>query len=232
MEMIKLWARTIAIITLLAVFIEIILPRGNLRRFIQVIMGLMLMLAILQPVLLILGHNTTTGILSVYSPYDAEMETAVSQGTEMAEARRAAAVASYEATVEEQVRGLCLLAANGQWSDASVDVVARVEGDRLGIASITVLLYPRGSGVVVSKGLNSRDIKVPDVRVEVEDVAPVEVGNDSLAGSEVTTAKGETAPEEGLATSEGEDVGHRIRHTLASLFQIEDELVEVTIAGN
>jgi len=232
LEMIKLWARTIAVITLLAVFMEIILPRGNLRRFIQVIMGLMLMLAILQPVLLLLGHNTTAGILAVYSPYDVEMEMVVSQGIEMAQARRAAAVASYEATMEEQVRGLCLLAANGQWSDASVDVVVRAEGDRLVIASIKVLLYPTGSGAVVSQGLDSRDVEVPDVRVEVEDVAPVEVGDHSLVGSEVTTAKGETAPENGLATSDGEDVSQRIRHTLASLFQIADELVEVTIAGN
>lgn len=54
--MVTEWIKNIIYIVLFASFLELLLPNSSMQRFIRVIMGLLIMLAILNPVILVIGN--------------------------------------------------------------------------------------------------------------------------------------------------------------------------------
>lgn len=51
LQMLNMWIKNIVLIILFATFIELLLPNNNYKKFVKVIMGLLVLQAVLQPVL-------------------------------------------------------------------------------------------------------------------------------------------------------------------------------------
>lgn len=60
------WIKGIIYIVLFAAFLEFLLPSGQMRKFIRVIIGLFIMLAVLNPIVTILGRGQTDELLPAW----------------------------------------------------------------------------------------------------------------------------------------------------------------------
>ena len=50
MDILRQLIQTIVVIVILAVFLEMLLPRGDMRRYVKMVMGLLIIVAVLQAV--------------------------------------------------------------------------------------------------------------------------------------------------------------------------------------
>lgn len=56
-EAITIWAKNLIFLVLFAAFLELLLPSSTMQKFLRVIVGLLIMLAILKPVITVVEHN-------------------------------------------------------------------------------------------------------------------------------------------------------------------------------
>ncbi|MBP2642274.1 MAG: stage sporulation protein [Firmicutes bacterium] len=59
------WIKTLIMIVLFAAFLELLLPTSNMQRFVRLVMGLLIMMAIISPVIELVNPNTAQHSLDV-----------------------------------------------------------------------------------------------------------------------------------------------------------------------
>lgn len=110
--------RNIAIIALLSLFWEILLPKGKTKAFAQVVLGLLVILVVLNP----LGKlfKADVSAVSWQSYQDAPSGGIISAGTALEDKWQSKAAAAYEESLKKQIKALALLVENV--ADAEVRV--------------------------------------------------------------------------------------------------------------
>lgn len=117
------WIKSIIFVVLFASFLELLLPNNSMQRFVRVIMGLFIMLAILNPVLAVIERQTTTDQLPVLATrIDSNLATAdvLLAANNVAEKREQLARNLYVRDLSKQIRAT-VMAINGV-ADAKVTV--------------------------------------------------------------------------------------------------------------
>jgi stage III sporulation protein AF len=112
METIRGIVRNIAIVILLASFLELLLPNGSMRRFVQLIMGLFVLIAILGPVANLLDRPVDF-MIPAWSEQKAtdnqeELATVIQQGQSIRDKSQAVALGEYKKAIEQQAKALAL----------------------------------------------------------------------------------------------------------------------------
>jgi stage III sporulation protein AF len=112
METIRGIVRNIAIVILLASFLELLLPNGSMRRFVQLIMGLFVLIAILGPVANLLDRPVDF-MIPAWSEQKAtdnqeELATVIQQGQSIRDKSQAIALGEYKKAIEQQAKALAL----------------------------------------------------------------------------------------------------------------------------
>jgi len=122
----KLLVENLVLIIVLAVFLEMLLPAGNLRRYVHLVVGLMIIVAVLQTVTGVLGHGLAGDLPFIDHSQPVSMDEALRAGQQMAQENQQDALQSYQDTLQRQIKALASL--NG---DLAVDSVrVDVPGDR------------------------------------------------------------------------------------------------------
>ncbi|HEX3015308.1 MAG TPA: stage III sporulation protein AF [Desulfobacteria bacterium] len=112
METIKTIVRNIALITLLAGFLEMLLPNNSMRRFVQLVMGLFVLMAVLTPIANLL-HKPLAFEIPAWSQADntaqeQELAEVMQQGKQIRENGRLSAQQEYRKVIERQAKALAL----------------------------------------------------------------------------------------------------------------------------
>lgn len=112
METISGIVRNIAIVILLASFMELLLPNSSMRRFVQLVMGLFVLMAILSPVSNLLEQPLSFDIpawsQSEAKPGEQELAQVLQQGQNLREKGQQAALEEYRKVLERQAGALAL----------------------------------------------------------------------------------------------------------------------------
>ncbi len=131
--------RNIAIMALMTVFFEMMLPRGELQRFARVVTGLLLLLAILSP---ILNAFTKEKILPAVTSSETKSSTGILQaGEDLKEKLSQDAIGEYQETLGGQIAALAGLAPGAE------DVTAQTELEEDGSLSRVTLTVSCGAKV-------------------------------------------------------------------------------------
>jgi len=104
------WVKQLILIVSLAAFLDLILPSGNIRRFARVVVGLFVLMALVNPLLLLLRQDVS------WSPAGLEervfagegLRGVAGQGEALAEKAKEQALALYRRQLEEQAEALVL----------------------------------------------------------------------------------------------------------------------------
>ncbi len=94
--------RQIAMLTLLAVFIEMLLPKGDMQRFARMVMGLLLLVIILNPLLSVFDTALPT-VLEDPNGYDAEVTAVLQQGEALASSWQQQELAHFQEDLQKQI---------------------------------------------------------------------------------------------------------------------------------
>lgn len=147
------WVRNIVMVVLFASFLELLLPSSSMQRFVRVIMGLLILLAILSPVIDVLQSRAAPEVPALGGAGGPAADRVQSGSAAVVRERDRLAVEFYRKDLARQIRAV-VTAIDGV-ADARVAVeVAGADNGRLG----KVIVY-------VLPGLAAEDRKVARVTV-------------------------------------------------------------------
>lgn len=135
MEGLKLLVRNLAFILLLATFLEMLLPNKSMRGFVQVVMGLFVIAAIIDPLAQFLKMDFATEVPAWATAPSSEMMVLATEG-ETKNPGNSAVREQYQSILNNQIR-ILVLAVEGV-SSAEVDV--RLEEDSRGFGDYPQIL--------------------------------------------------------------------------------------------
>jgi stage III sporulation protein AF len=150
------WVKNIVLVVLFASFLELLLPSSGMQRFVRVIMGLLILLAILTPVVDVLQSRFAPEVPALGGQSAPAADRVRSGAETLVRERDQLAVSLYKKDLARQIRAV-VVAVDGV-ADARVAVeVAKDRGGRAGaIGKVTVYVQP---------GLAAEDRKVTKITV-------------------------------------------------------------------
>lgn len=102
--------RNIAIIILFAIFIEMLLPNNDMSRYLQLVMGLFILIAILTPVVSFLDKDDLLETsLWKFTGGKEEVQSILAQGEEIGEINKQQALEEYCSRIQKQIEALARL---------------------------------------------------------------------------------------------------------------------------
>lgn len=108
MDTLSAWIKQIILLVLFATFLELLIPSNNYKKFIKVIMGLLILVAILQPVLNLMQNQwdeTSSAEVTARNIAD-NKEDMLHQSTEIQSERDRIALEQYRKELIKQIRVL------------------------------------------------------------------------------------------------------------------------------
>jgi stage III sporulation protein AF len=197
MEMIRQLVRNLAFLAIMAAFLEMLLPLQGTRRFVQVIIGLFIMLAVLGPIITLfrqqppLHFNMPVGNGSS----GVDLNKILEQGQSMQAVTSAQEQDAYVQGLEDQIEVMCRLVPGVTAAKATVSLSSDDSLKSLGTVQKVVVELQSGSPPVVSP------------------VKPIQIGSVPNALSSPPVSQ--------------QEIISQVQETVASLFGLSKEQVSV-----
>lgn len=170
MDVLRELIQTIVVIVVLAVIMEMLLPRGDMRRYVKMVMGLLIILAVMQSVVGAINSEFFQEVPQVTSTDSGapSLDDIMAAGQQLSEINEEAAVHKYSAGVAKQVLSLAKLQADVTVLDAQV----KIKKQSNNIDEITIYF---GTGTE-TQDYEKRDGAILDVQPVVVNIDNSQVG--------------------------------------------------------
>ncbi len=123
METLSDLVRSLAIIIILGSLLEMFLPSGELKNFVQVIIGLFILVTVLNPLLGIFNHEWTTELQAwTNQSTGVPLEEILARGNQVRADHQQQALAQYKQKLTNQITGLANLGGEVEVQKANVEV--------------------------------------------------------------------------------------------------------------
>lgn len=162
---ISAWIKEIISVVLFATFLDLLLPSSSMQKFIRVIVGLFIMLAILNPFIDVIQNRTTLSRVPVVSGNLDNSPAIVDMNNAMITKREQLSVELYKKELAKQIRAL-VIAVEGV-ADAKVSV--DVDNNRSKQGAI------KGIVVYIQPGINSPINSVEKVTIGRETPSTLDI---------------------------------------------------------
>ncbi len=133
------WVKYIIFVVLFATFLELLLPSNSMQRFVRVIMGLFVMLAILNPVIDMIQHHVMPTQMPAISASSSQTSFILDHAKIAAKEREELTFEIYKKELAQQMK-VMVVAFDGV-ADAKV-VVDTQQGNHNKLSSIVVYIAP------------------------------------------------------------------------------------------
>ena len=204
METLRLMVKSILVIILMTAFLEVVLPRSDIKRYINLIIGMFIIIAVLNPILAIFNTGFDFEVLSaVPDGITGDPETLINQGKDMARARDNRVAGDYKEKLEKQVKSLSGLYQNTNVADVQVDMVADTAAPDFGKIN-KIVLWIDDSTAVNSEGEDSGNSQEKDSgnsqgQVNIDEIeVKIEVDQGGQENSQGLENSENSGPDRGL----------------------------------
>lgn len=121
MDAISELVRNVTIIVLVAGFLEMLLPSGEIKRFVKAVLGLFILVSMLNPLLGFFDKNVVSEVLAWQDPLEStELTTILGQGEKMSQEMNEKAVDMYSKNLAKQIQTVVKLVKGVSWVEAEV----------------------------------------------------------------------------------------------------------------
>jgi stage III sporulation protein AF len=158
METIYLLVRNIIFIILIAVFIEMLLPMKETRRFLEVVVGLFVLITILNPIVSLIQQEPQLQ-LDIKEGNKQELDEILNQGKQLQQVQVEQVRSNYGKRIEEQVAVIAQMVPGVEQAEARVQFAAGSSLDSVGVIEKVE---------IVIKKERSQSIVDPVKRVSIE----------------------------------------------------------------
>jgi stage III sporulation protein AF len=167
-EIIRNLVQNLIIIVILAMFLEMLLPAGELRKYVKMVMGLLIIVAVVQAVGDLVRWDYSADLPSLTQKEDRMQVSGIMEaGKKLSGAQQQKAVEQYRRGLANQVKALARI--NKELNVVDVDVKVQAEGDAPGFGQLKeiTLTVARDAGNVEQgpKGTEVTVIEPVSVRV-------------------------------------------------------------------
>lgn len=150
MEGISVWIKNIILLVLFASFLELLLPSSSMQRFIRVIIGLLITLAILNPILDVIQNRWSTAQIPALSTNTANSQSVMNNANKVAGDREQLAFDTYKKELARQIRATTTAIEGIADAQVAVELENAQQGKFNGkVRALTIYVKP---GVNNSKG--------------------------------------------------------------------------------
>lgn len=133
METVRVLVHNLIIIGVLAVFLEMLLPVGDMRRYLRMVMGFLIIIAVLQAIGNMVHHEFGREfLLPAVDENGSRLEDIMTAGQALLEENRGKALEEYRRGVAGQVLALARLKEGVKVADAEVEVDTNPDGNGFG----------------------------------------------------------------------------------------------------
>ena len=210
MDVLRGIVQNLLVIILLTVLLEMLLPRGDMRRYVHLIMGLFVIMVVLNPVLSLFRGGINFDAVNFDSREDeAGLAAAVARGKEMGARQKQQALKGLQENINSQVMALVGLNKTIKVTAVEVELVDDPQAENFG--GIKRILLKTGSS-------GNQGQRTPGGEGDgFREVAPVDI--------KVPEMRGDQTPMDGrkpaLATGQEE-----LRRILADFYGLNPEQIE------
>ncbi len=198
METIRLLVRNIVFVILLGAFLEMLLPLRETRRFLEVIVGLFVLITILNPLVALLRQEPLLGFEIQETGSKGQLEAILDQGKDLQKVQSAQSRAAYGEQLEKQIAALARMVSGVSQAKAAVQFSTDPSLEAAGVIERVDLV-----------------IKKAEQEPIVEPVEKVEVSTGSVEQVEQFTGG-------------DQEILDQVQENVASLFGLRPEQVSVT----
>lgn len=150
----------LAILLILATLMEMLLPMGNLRNFVKMIMGLFLIVTIMNPILQVVNQPIAFQVTD--SALRAETQGILEKGKQIQQVNEQAALRQYEQTLAQQIKAVAKLAPNVSVQDVRVAIDGASETGQ--IKQISLRVTPTNRSETAKSLVVPVDIAAPQIQ--------------------------------------------------------------------
>lgn len=209
MEQIRLLVQNLVVVVVLGVFLEMFLPQNEMRRYVRLVMGLLIVVAVLQAIGgLVRGdwqELLPEPALSLRPFESAKLPEVLAAGKELQALQRGKALEEYRRGLARQISALASMGGNVEVKEVQVEIYDREQDKHFGqIKEVSLLLTPAG--------------KAPSY----PGVAPVMVRVEQPVQEAGKTAGDELPP--GV-----EETVERVTRTLANFYNLSPSQIRVRV---
>ncbi len=194
MEIIKEIVRNIVVIVLLSVLLEMMMPNSSINRYVKLVMGLFIIVAVLNPILVVMKKDLP--VAAVFSEQQAdgpELQSLIEKGKALSNVDRKEVAANYQQKISQQVLALVRLNDKAKVQKVVVKVEQNPESANFGTINGIVLYTGPNKG---ASGKGGMGVEPVEIKVGAEDEGKTKPGS---ADPEVTKLIGVLADFYGIS---------------------------------
>lgn len=147
MSWLKEWIRNIVVLVLFAGFMELLLPSNNMKRFVQVIVGLFVLTTLLEPFAMLLNKVKEGPSFDLPAVADYRTGQVIESGKELAERQQTKVLEEYRRNVARQVASLLELSTQDKVLEVKAEVEETLDKPEFGqLKALKVILEHTAEG--------------------------------------------------------------------------------------
>lgn len=166
---VRQWIANVIALVFLATLLELLLPRGNLQRFVRVVMGLLVMLAVLQPVFSLTAEGFgLDGLRAAMGDQGIDIDRILSDAERLREKNSDLTMDAYRRQVERSMEQRLAQLPGIRSASCRVELATdAAQRDHGAIAAVTVTVTPGDAAATAGTGTGTGT---------VQPVTPVVIG--------------------------------------------------------
>jgi stage III sporulation protein AF len=161
--------QNILIIIMLTTLLEMLLPKGDMRRYVRLVMGLFIIMVVLHPVLSLFNGGVNMQAVGFNAgPQDGGLAAAVSKGKKLGEEQKSRALAGLQEKINGQVMALARLDKTVKVTDVQVEMVDDPQSENFGQIKNIIVKTGAGAGAKASednKGVVPVEVDIPGIDI-------------------------------------------------------------------
>ncbi|MHB1125360.1 MAG: stage III sporulation protein AF [Bacillota bacterium] len=208
--------RNIAVIILLTSFLEMLISNNEMTKYVRLVMGLFIIVAVLSPVMSFLDRQQSSEVMTwQFQPetQSKQLATILDDGKQLSRQNMEEALEQYRSRVEGQIRALALLAKGVDDAQVSVELQTDAAGYPQAIDLVRVVVSPVGG-----------DEENNQKGLDIDEINPVQIGSN---GGEAGLPSMEAGSETTKVVVEREQIIKAVKATVSSFYGLAPEKIMV-----
>ena len=170
MDTLRVMVKSIIIIIFMAAFLEIVLPRSDMKRYINLIIGLFVIVAVLNPFVGLINKDFSFDIFEkTAAATNSDTEALIRRGQEIGSDQKNEAAKQYKEKLSRQIAAFSRLYPNAGVSGVEIEMVEDPADPNFGQMKRIILHTGRGGGSGGENGQGGpgiRDVEINSVIID------------------------------------------------------------------
>lgn len=178
MDTLRLMVKSILVIIMLASFLEILLPRSDMKRYINLIIGLFVIIAILNPFLTLIHKEIDLDVFDNVTSQASDTNSLINKGKELANSERKKAASQYKEKLSKQILGIAGLYQGVKTTGIDIEIVEDPAAKNFGeIRKVVIHTGSKNGESIPKDSREGVEVNVNEVNIELQQTQKGKTGN-------------------------------------------------------